>query len=91
MWLSGCPLFGQEFFKPNLITLGTTLPSTLASIARINAHAGVIGSGSMTPIEVYFVVFRKTTNKQKRDRYSKQLTFISSPCESNAVIKVVLP
>ena len=50
-----------QFFKPNLSTLGTTRPSTLASMAHVSAHAytGVIGSGSRTPIEVYFVFFRK--------------------------------
>ena len=52
----------DKVFETKQITLGTTLPSTLASVAHVNAHAytGVIGSVSMTPIEVYFVVLRKT-------------------------------
>ena len=49
-----------HLLKPNLITLGTNLPSTLASIAHVNAHAytGVIGSCSMTQVD--FVVLRNT-------------------------------
>ena len=78
-----------HILKPNLITLGTTLPSTLASIAHVNAHAytGVIGSGSMTQVD--FVVLRNKL-PYVRYRYYKHLTFISSYCESNCVIKVVL-
>ena len=47
------------FLKPNVITL---LRTTLASTAHVNAHAytGVIGSGSITSIEAYFVVLKKT-------------------------------
>ena len=56
--LSGYSLFEQSY----LITLGTTLSPTMVYMAHVNAHAytGVIGSGSITPTEVYVVVLRKT-------------------------------